>query len=111
MSYRTAATAFVFTGFWFVMGLILLWTPIPHALGIRGEMFAVWLVLFLMSMGAAGFILFMAAVNGIFPPNVQAPARAQRLWAAPKDVPVTTLPHRPNVAGGHRTGAAKSRGG
>ncbi len=111
ISYRTAATAFVFTGLWFVLGLFFLWTPVPHALGIRGELFAAWIVLFLLIMAVAGLTLFFAAINGIFPPNVRAPAHAERLWAAPRDVPDAHLPQRPHTAGGHRTGAAKSRGG
>ena len=111
ISYRTAATAFVFTGLWFVLGLFLLWTPIPHALGIRGELFAAWLVLFLLILAVAGLTLFVAGINGIFPPNVRAPARAERLWTAPQDVPAPHLPQRPHTAGGHRTGAAKTRGG
>jgi hypothetical protein len=111
ISYRTAATAFVFTGLWFGLGLFLLWTPIPHALGIRGELFAAWIILFLLVMAVAGLTLFVAAINGIFPPNVRAPARAEQLWASPKDVPAPTLPQRPHSAGGRRTGAAKSRGG
>jgi hypothetical protein len=110
ISYRTAATAFVFTGLWFVLGLFLLWTPIPHVLGIRGALFPAWLILFLLELGVAGLTLFVAAINGMFPPNVRAPSRAERLWAAAGDVPAPTLPQRPHAAGGHRTGA-KSRGG
>ena len=44
ISYRSAATAFVFTGLWFVLGL--LWSPILPALGIRGQMLVAWLLLF-----------------------------------------------------------------
>jgi len=111
MSYRTAATAFVFTALWFVFGLVLLWTPVPHALGIRSQLFAAWLILFFVILAGAGATLVLAAVNGIFPPNVRPPARAERLWAAPKDVAAPPLPQRPHAGRARRTGSANTRGG
>lgn len=111
ISYRSAATAFVFTGLWLVFGLFLLWTPIPHALGIRGQLFAAWLILFCVILAGAGAMLFVAAINGMFPPNVRAPARAERLWASPKDVAAPSLPQRPRAAGAERRGSANTRGG
>ncbi|HYM15246.1 MAG TPA: hypothetical protein VEZ14_06775 [Dehalococcoidia bacterium] len=110
ISYRSAATVFVFTGLWFVFGLFVLWTPVPGALGIGGQLFAVWLVLFLLILAGSGLTLFFAALNGIFPPNVRAPSRADQLWASPGEVPPATLPQRPNAAGRRRPGA-RTRGG
>jgi hypothetical protein len=84
IGYRAAGTAFVFTAFWFVLGVFLLWTPIPGALGIGGDFFVAWLLLFLALLALAGLTLCMAAINGIFPPNVRAPRGAESLWAAPQ---------------------------
>jgi hypothetical protein len=67
ISYRSAATAFVFTGLWFVLGLLLLWSPIPSALGIRGQMLVAWLLLFLMILAGSGAMLTLASINSIFP--------------------------------------------
>lgn len=68
ITYRSALTAFVFTGLWFVLGLLLLWSPIPGSLGIRGQMLVAWLLLFLLIMAMAGAMLTLASFNGIFPP-------------------------------------------
>ncbi len=68
ISYRSAATAFVFTGLWFVIGLVLLWSPIPSALGIGGPMLVAWLLLFLVILAGSGAMLTIASFNGIFPP-------------------------------------------
>ena len=111
MTYRSAATAFVFTGLWFVFGLVLLWTPVPHALGIRGQLFTAWVILFFVILAGAGATLFVAAVNGIFPPNVRPPARAERLGASPKDGPAPSLPQPPHAGGAQRRGPANTRGG
>ena len=67
ISYRSATTAFVFTGLWFLLGFLLLWSPIPSALGIRGHMFTAWLVLFLLILAGSGAMLTIASFNGIFP--------------------------------------------
>ena len=67
ISYKTAATAFVFTGLWFAIGLLLLWSPIPAALGIRGQMFVAWLTLWLLILAGSGAMLTLASFNGIFP--------------------------------------------
>jgi hypothetical protein len=84
ISYRSAITAFVFTGLWFVLGLLLLWSPIPSALGIRGHMFIAWLALFLLILAGSGAMLTMASINGIFPPD----ERPQ-----PKPAPAATATH------------------
>jgi len=94
ISYRTAATAFVFAGLWFAIGLFLLWTPLPGALGIRGGLFTAWLLLFFAILALSGLTLVIASINGIFPSNVRAPRRAEQLWNAPADGAVV-LPQRP----------------
>lgn len=83
ISYGAAATAFVFVGLWFVIGLLLLWSPIPAALGIHGRMFVAWLALCLFILAGAGAMLTIASFNGIFPP-------AERPRARPKRAPHTT---------------------
>jgi len=94
VGYRAAVTAFVFTGLWLVFGLFLLATPVPGALGIRGEMFVAWLMLFFAELAISGLLLFVAAINGIFPRTVRAPRSAEALWATPP-LPAAALPHRP----------------
>jgi hypothetical protein len=94
VSYRTAVTAFVFTGLWFMLGLMLLFTPIPGALGIRGEMFVAWLMLFFATLALSGLTLVIAAINGIFPRNVRAPSAAEALWGAPQ-LENPSMPRRP----------------
>lgn len=94
ISYRSAVTAFVFTGLWLVLGLVLLWTPVPGALGIRGEMFVAWLVLFFAELALSGLALFVAAINGIFPQNVRAPRASDAIWATPK-LQTPSMPQRP----------------
>ena len=93
IGYRAALTAFVFTALWLFFGLLLLSTPVPHALGIGGEMFVAWLMMFLVALGLSGLLLFIAALNGIFPQNVRAPRSAARLWATP--LPPSSMPSRP----------------
>jgi hypothetical protein len=83
ITYRSAATAFVFTGLWFVLGLLLLWSPIPGSLGIRGQMLVAWLLLFLLIMATAGAMLTLASFNGIFPPA----ERASRARTSPARQP------------------------
>lgn len=88
IGYRTAVTVFVFAGLWFVLGLLMLASPIPHALGIGGAMFVAWLLLFLAMLALAGGSLTMAAINGVFPPpeprtvRRTVPANAARTSAA-----------------------------
>lgn len=66
VSYRSAATAFVFTGLWFVLGIVFLFSPIAGSLGIRAEMFTAWLLLFFVAMGASGAMLLLASLHGLF---------------------------------------------
>jgi hypothetical protein len=94
VGYRAALTALVFTGLWFVLGLFLLWTPVPGALGIRGEMFVGWLMLFFAELAISGLFLFIAAINGIFPRTARPARSAEALWAAPP-LPPAALPSRP----------------
>ena len=73
IDYRLATNAFVFTGLWFVIGAIVLWSPVPGALGIGGGMFAAWVVLFFLALAGAGSLLTIASLNEAFPPRSQAP--------------------------------------
>jgi len=94
IGYRAALTSFAFTALWLFFGLLLLSTPIPHALGIGGEMLIAWVLIFLAALGLSGLLLFIAAVNNIFPQNVRAPRSAERLWATPP-LPPAAMPSRP----------------
>jgi hypothetical protein len=78
VNYRAAGTMLVFSGLWFVLGAILLLSPIPGALGIGYRMFVAWLMLFLLMLAASGFGLTLAAINGIFPPPARAPRPSVR---------------------------------
>ena len=104
VSYRSAVTAFVFAGLWFLLGLLLLWSPIPGALGIRGNMVMAWLFLFLIILAGSGATLTLASYNGIFPPTepsasaARPPAQAEPLVTPDgKPMPWTQspLPTRP----------------
>lgn len=67
ISYRTAINAFAFTGLWFAIGGITLWSPIPGALGIAAPMFTAWLLLLFAMLALAGGMLTVAALNAAFP--------------------------------------------
>lgn len=92
--YRAALTSFAFTAFWLMFGLMLLSTPVPHALGIGDGLFVAWLMMFLLALAFSGLLLFIAALNGIFPQTVRAPRSAERLWAAPH-LPPASMSSRP----------------
>lgn len=66
VSYRSAATAFVFTGLWFVLGVVFLLSPIAGSLGIRAEMFTAWLLLFFAALAVSGGMLLAASLHGLF---------------------------------------------
>jgi hypothetical protein len=85
IGYRAAATVFVFAGLWFVLGLLMLASPIPHALGIGSEMFVAWLLLFLAILAMAGGSLTMAAINGLFPPSEMPRAARRRAERASRE--------------------------
>lgn len=106
VSYRTAVMAFVFTGLWFALGLLLLLSPIPGALGIRGQMFVAWLMLLFVETALCGVALVVAAVNGILPRNVRAPRAAETLWPS-TDMDSPAMPRRPRA---RTSGAAKTPG-
>lgn len=99
IGYRAAATVFVFAGLWFVLGILTLMSPVPHALGIGDEMFVAWLLLFLVILATAGGSLTMAAINGLFPPSeMPRPARrraerARGASGAPAAQPDTMATH------------------
>src|SRR5437773_11511500 len=67
VSYRTAAFAFIFTSLWFIIGLLVLWSPIPSAMGIHSQMLVAWLLLFFVILGASGATLIVASINAAFP--------------------------------------------
>src|SRR5262245_41755235 len=73
VTYRTAAFAFIFTSLWFIIGFVLLWSPIFSAMGIERGMFGAWLLLFFTTLGASGITLVVASFNAAFPPIRRAP--------------------------------------
>jgi hypothetical protein len=93
IDYRLAINAFVFAGLWFVIGGIALWSPAPGALGIGGELFAAWLVLFFLSLAASGSLLTVASLNEFFPPHAQSPPAGR----APTPRPATSTLWAPNT--------------
>jgi hypothetical protein len=72
ITYRRAFNAFLFTGLWFVFGAIVLWSPLPGALGIGGAMFGAWVLLFFGALAVSGVMLTLAALNGAFPARPRA---------------------------------------
>lgn len=120
ITYRTAFNAFIFTGLWFAIGGIVLWSPIPEALGIASPMFAAWLLLLFAILALAGGALTMAAINTAFPPGGgnAPPARpeARRAPPVPADrskAPIWAPPARPDGAphGRQPAQAQRHRGG
>ena len=106
--YRSAATTFVFCGLWFVLGLMMLASPIPHALGIGGAMFVAWFFVFLLGLAASGGALTVAAVNRLLPPTEGPGSGARR----PLPAPPATAPsgrEREPVAPGTATHDAEGR--
>jgi len=95
VTYRQAFNAFLFTGLWFAFGAIVLWSPLPGALGIGGEMFAAWVLLFFGALAVSGVLLTLAALNGAFPrrpsSHRRTAAAARRpgdpMWAPRSDAP------------------------
>jgi hypothetical protein len=73
IDYRLAINAFIFTALWFLIGAVVMWSPLPGALGIGGEMFAAWLILFFLALALAGSLLTIASLNGVFPPRAPSP--------------------------------------
>jgi hypothetical protein len=107
---------FVFTGLWLLIGAVVLWSPVPGALGISDGFFVAWLMLFFAILGAAGVTLTAAAVNGAFPPAPPAPPRAaapvrrpaarRNLWAPESDAGGTAG----SPPGGNRRPATRREG-
>ncbi len=81
--YRQAAIAFVFTSLWFVLGFLLLWSPLPGALRIHSMMLAAWLLFFFVMLAFDGIVLMLASVNSAFPPASRRRARLPGAAAAP----------------------------
>ncbi|MBF6600722.1 MAG: hypothetical protein IVW36_09445 [Dehalococcoidia bacterium] len=100
--YRQAAIAFVFTSLWFVLGFLLLWSPLPGALGIRSMLLGAWLLLFFVMLAVAGAALMLAGLNGIFP------SRARRARYSSPPAGVVAPGRRPD---GRGAGRAKQHGG
>ena len=92
IDYRHAVNGFVFTGLWFVIGAIALWSPIPRALGIAGEMFAAWLMLFFVILSVAGSVLTIAALNAAFPAEPASPPRERTPRARSAGAPIWAPP-------------------
>lgn len=92
IDYRHAVNGFAFTALWFVIGAIVLWSPIPGALGIAGEMFAAWLMLFFVILSVAGSVLTIAALNTAFPAPSAAPRRSRATPARPPGAPIWSPP-------------------
>lgn len=67
MDYSIAINLFVFTALWFFIGAIVLWSPLPGALGIGSGLFVMWLLLFFGVLAVAGGALTLAAFNVAFP--------------------------------------------
>ncbi|MEX2246557.1 MAG: hypothetical protein WEC75_07705 [Dehalococcoidia bacterium] len=82
ISYRTAGNALLFLLLWVVIGLLFLWTPVPGALGIRGQLLVVWVLLSFGITGVTGAIMVLGAFNSAFPPV----ARPQAPHTAPAGV-------------------------
>lgn len=78
--YRQAAIAFVFTSLWFVLGFLLLWSPLPGALGIHSMFLAAWVLFFFLLLAFDGVMLILASLNSAFPPS--SPRRARYADAA-----------------------------
>ncbi len=75
VGYRQAAVAVVFTSLWFVLGFLLLRSPVPGALHIQSKLLVAWLLLFFAMLAIDGIILMLASINGAFPPASTRPAR------------------------------------
>jgi len=107
IGYRAAATAFVFTGLWFIFGVLLFISGLPSALGIGRPMFVLWLLLFFVILGISGMTLIIASFNGLFSVTSALSRREQpgRYAAPPRTrLPAATPPPAPPAPGGERTG-------
>jgi hypothetical protein len=104
VTYRQAFNAFLFTGLWFVLGAVVLWSPVPGALGIGGAMFGAWLLLFFGALGVSGLLLTAAALNGAFPPRSSRPERRRSAQAARRPGDPMWAPRSDAHAGARREG-------
>lgn len=85
-------TAFVFTACWGVLGFLFLLSPIPGALGVATGLIEIWLIGSFVTVGIAGAMLTLAAVNGLFPPAESTPSSKP---AGP--TPARTTDHAPDA--------------
>ena len=90
IGYRQAAVAFVFTSLWFVLGFLLIWSPVPGALGIHATLLALWILFFFGLLALSGAVLIAASINATFPP---ASRRRARAGAQPQPAPAGRAPH------------------
>ncbi len=96
VTYRTAAFAFIFTSLWFIIGLLVLWSPLFSALGIHGGMFVAWLLLFFAVLGASGVTLIIASFNAAFPPNPRRPHRRAPIRNRPSAIARSSVQRGPS---------------
>ena len=94
ITHRLAVNAFIFTGLWFIIGAIVLWSPLPGALGIGGQMFAAWLILFFLILAVSGSLLTAAALNAAFPPQPPLPPRGRTVPARDPRAPMWPGPQQ-----------------
>jgi hypothetical protein len=96
VTYRTAATAAIFLALWFLIGFVVLRSPLPGWLGIGNAFFSAWLLLFFACMALTGIIFIAAAGNAAFPPRPRFPERPlPRMSDAPPHVaPPVRAPNR-----------------
>ena len=109
VTYRTAVNMIIFTTLWFIIGALVMWSPVPGALGISGGFFVAWLFLFFTVLAATGASLSLAAWNGIFPPSQNRSARRRAALVA-QPPPQWSTPARPAPSPRERS-AGRSRQG
>jgi hypothetical protein len=94
LTYRSAANAGLFLGLWFVIGVLVLLSPVPGWLGIAGAFFTAWLLLLFVIMASTGLIWIAAAFNAAFPPRPRGAPPRPRHAATPEAPPHRASPVR-----------------
>jgi hypothetical protein len=112
VTYRTAVNLILFTALWFIIGAIVMWSPVPGALGISEGFFIAWLFLFFFVLAATGASLTVAAWNGVFPLSENRGARRRAMLAA-QQPPAWNRPQRPRgrIAPAEHAGTERSASG
>lgn len=103
VGYRQAAVAVVFTSLWFVLGFLLVRSPVPGALHIQFKLLTAWILLFFAMLAIDGLILMLASLNGAFP-RAQRPQRTAGRSAS-------TLPGAAQATGRRPAGRADPQRG